>query len=318
MSKSTVRVVASVLMLILLACGATAYLAYHEVQEINKERATRIERVKEMQWQYITGVLREHQLQAKGEAEKIKRNIKGNITRNYGTDSASLSKDLASNNPSAPIFSITGHAVLDVYHAGIKNDNNDPFVATTSGIISDKSLNCSIGKASRTWDEEVQMHWNKKLAQAAVGALVVQKDGFIFWEFLPPDNSTHRALEVMSLDEMRGVFLSEGVDGLAGYEFLQAAYIDPKADMFGVPDVANNGLPMANNKFIVVQGFNLKDVLETYHSTQMQYFDNMQQQVIADTETRTETLTVGATMLCFVLFSCFGGVITAIRSKGGC
>ena len=120
------------------------------------------------------------------------------------------------------------------------------------------------------------------------------------------------------MDELRSVFVSEGVDGLAGYEFLQAAYIEPKADMFGVPDIANNGLRLNNNKFIVVQGFNLKDVLETYHATQMQYFDSTQQQVISDTETRTQTLTVCATMLCFVLLSCFGGVITAIRSKGGC
>ena len=318
MSKSTVRVVASVLMLILLACGATAYLAYHEVQEINKERAVRIDRVKEMQWQYITGVLREHQLQAASEAEKLKRKVKGDITRQYGTDSARLGTDIASNDSNAPIYTITGHAVLDMYHAGIKNDNNDPFIATSYGIISDKSLNCSVGKTSRSWNDEVKMHWNKRLAGMAVSALLVQKDGSIFWEFLPPENINHKEIQSMTIEDIRTVFLDEGMNGLAGYEFLQAAYIEPKTDLFGVPDVSNNGLHLKNNKFIVVQGFNLKDVLETYHQTQLQYFDNMQQHVVADTETRSETLTVGATMLCFVLFSCFGGVITAIRSKGGC
>lgn len=53
MDRNCIRIIATVMMFILIACGATAYLAYYEVQELNDEKDVRLLRLKEIQWQYI-------------------------------------------------------------------------------------------------------------------------------------------------------------------------------------------------------------------------------------------------------------------------
>ena len=318
MSKVTVRLMITVMMALLFTCGGAAIIALEEVNALNEGRVARIERVNEMEWQFIVAILNEHKYRAKEEAETIKALVKEETFKQYGGELIGLRNDFESHEPSSKIYSILGSSLLGKYHAGVENDNNDPFIASTDGTLSDKSLNCSVGKVElRTWNEEIKLHWNQELAGKAIDALVMQKNPpVIFWEFLPPSSSPgHYRLSNMELDALKSVYFKEGVKGLAGYEFLVPAYIDPKSDILGVADVDNLGRKNKNMKMIVVQGFNLYDVLTLRHKEQLLSFDEMKKKIDDDTKIRKERLVLGTSLLCIVLLTAFWGVMRAQQQE---
>ena len=313
MSKVTVRLIITAMIAILFSGGCASILAYEEVVALSESKVTRIERVNEMEWQFIVAVLKENQYKAKEEADTIKNTVKQDIFSQYGLELVGLKKDFDSRESSSPIYSILGKSVTGKFHAGIENDNNDPFIASTDGVISDKSLNCSLGKKEmRTWEAETKLHWNKELGSKAIEAIVMQKNPpVIFWEFLPPGTNTHHKISDMELDALKGVYFREGVKGLAGYEFLTPAYIDSSNDILGVADVDNLGRKNKNMKIIVVQGFNLYDVLSLRHKEQLNSFEEMKKKIDDDTKVRKERLVFGTSLLCVVLLTAFWGVMIA-------
>ena len=316
-SKITVRLMITVMMALLFTCGGAAIIALEEVNALNEGRITRIERVNEMEWQFIVAILNEHKYIAKEEAETLKALVKEETFKQYGGELIGLRNDFEVREPSSKIYSIFGSSLLGKYHAGVENDNNDPFIASPEGILSDKSLNCSVGKVEmRTWGDEIKLHWNQELAGEAIEALVMQKNPpIIFWEYLPPNTSAHYRLTSMSMDSLKGIYFKEGIKGLAGYEFLTPAYIDPRSDILGVADVDNLGRKNKDMKLIVVQGFNLYDVLTLRHKEQLDSFEEMKKKIDEATKIRKERLVFGTSFLCIVLLTAFWGVMRAQQQE---
>ena len=313
MSKITVRLFITIMMALLMSCIGAALISYEEVIALSESRAVRIERVNEMEWQFIVAVLKENQYTAKEEAENIKSKIKHDIYEQYGSSLLGLKEDFDTQDSSSRIYSILGSSVSGKFHVGIENDNNDPFITSSEGIISDKSLNCSMGKTEmRAWAEETKLHWNPELSNKAIDAIVMQKNpSIIFWEFLPPEHPNHYKLDSMYLEDLKEIYLREGLKGLAGYEFLSPAYIDPRGDILGISDVDNLGRKNKNMKIIVVQGFNLHDVLTLRHKEQLNSFEEMKKKIDEDTKVRKERLVLGTSLLCIVLLTAFWGVMQA-------
>lgn len=70
----------------------------------------------------------------------------------------------------------------------------------------------------------------------------------------------HILVDSCSYDNLKKVYMTEGLLGLHNYQFLIPVYITRTGDIFGNPDF-REGNPVSNHKFIVIVTFNLYDNL---------------------------------------------------------
>ena len=78
----------------------------------------------------------------------------------------------------------------------------------------------------------------------------------------PTDVEGHMLIDTPSKHALRDVFMKEGLDGLYGYTFLVPAYVTEDGDVFGTPDISADGTKNFNHKFIVVQRYNIYDIMQ--------------------------------------------------------
>lgn len=87
----------------------------------------------------------------------------------------------------------------------------------------------------------------------------------------------HILVDSCSYDNLKKVYMSEGVMGLHNYQFLVPAYITENGDIFGNPDL-REGNAVNNHKFVVIVTFNLYDNLIKMRPDfeQSEYYDELE------------------------------------------
>lgn len=100
---------------------------------------------------------------------------------------------------------------------------------------------------------------------------------YIYWNYLPTTDkySYIKEITTMDIDSVQETFNRYGLDGLSYFEFLEPIAIDQHEDILGVPDVNLVGVRNQNNKIFVVQGFNLKDAIDTNHPSFDLYYNDL-------------------------------------------
>lgn len=264
-------IVCSVVLFTGIILSAATYDTILQIEKAVVERKTNISHIK---WLIIKESIEENIDKAQLQADSITKNIESDINKEYSNNSRLL-LDLSSPHSSTQLSSILSKNVEGKY-LNVKNDDNDPFIAMRWGIIADKSLNCSEGKEVRTWEEEIKLHWNRKLAEDAIRKLYNQDKNLKFWEFKSPRNSSHAVLSFSSWDNLEKVYKQEGIRGIENYEVLVASYVRNDSDILGKPDVNNLGIRQENYKLIVVQGFNISDAM-VKHADKLQYLAYLEQ-----------------------------------------
>lgn len=268
-----------IILLVVLTLSGIIAMDYFEIKNLERNHKTQVDIVNEAEWAFVETLIQENY----GKAEVASSNMAGEITKNlltaYSSDNDRLVRDITEPQNDSDLSKIIAAAVDKKYLNGIKNDNNDPFVASKPGIMGDFSLNCSYVATHRSWEKEIQMHWNQPLGNKAINSIVNQTGEKAFWEFLPPKDNKHAVISAMELTEVKKVFLEEGYDGLKGYEFLQPAYITEDGDILGNRDVSNIGTRQHTYKLIVVQGFNVVDVVKTKYAKRPVQFEAMKQEL---------------------------------------
>jgi hypothetical protein len=135
-----------------------------------------------------------------------------------------------------------------------KSDSDDPFLISDIGVVSDFSLDCSSDQRSRNFNDEVNLHWNKDLANKAIKEILSSGDSIsraLFWQFNKQENSDF-LVKNLDMNELEDLYKKHGVDFLRSLEFLEFYCIDGKVDIFGTPYASEN----PSKRLIVVQGFN--------------------------------------------------------------
>lgn len=280
------RILGTTLLMFVLTGVVQGFYGFNSAKTLEESHAAHVREVKEMEWSMIKAVIVDNYNSAQLQSQDIKNEIQVNLLSSYGSTD-SLKYDLDNPSPDSKAFKIFTQAVTDKYLNGIKNDNNDPFVASRMAILSDLSLNSATGSPHmRTWEEELTAHANVGLGEQAVEAIRTQGNRQIFWEFLPSQDANHKQIAHMDLSELKQVFLAEGVEGLQTYEFLAPAYIQQHSDILGKSDVSNTGVRQTNYKLIVLSGFNIYDILTTYHKAELVAYNNTIDAVNRDYEMR--------------------------------
>ena len=264
-----------IILLVVLTLTGIITMDYFEIKNLERNHETQTNIINEAEWAFVETLIQENY----GKAEMASDAMAGDITKNimsvYTNDNNRLIRDITSPRADSDLAKIFAAGVDKKYLNGIKNDNNDPFVASKAGIMEDFSLNRSYATQQRDWEHEIQMHWNQPLGNKAINSIVNQTGERAFWELLPPKNPQHIAIDSMELSDVKKIFLAEGYDGLRGYEFLQPAYITEDGDILGNRDVSNIGTRQHTYKLIVVQGFNVIDVVESKYAKRPVQFEAM-------------------------------------------
>jgi hypothetical protein len=91
------------------------------------------------------------------------------------------------------------------------------------------------------------------------------KSDIIFYEPNEPiRNIEHMVLNSPSIEGLKNVYTKEGIEGLSGYVMLVPSYITETGDIFGTPDVSNDGNVNKTYKIVVVQRFSLYDIIKKH------------------------------------------------------
>lgn len=263
----------SLFIIILLAL----YVAFTsiEVQQLTDRYQKEANEIKEDEWRFIYGILKENIDKGYMNSENIRNKIESQTLEAYKDNIVQLKNDIENPVLESKFSAILRQNLLGAY-INVDNDNNDLFVATSSkGIIGDLSENRSTGSdIARSFENEITLHSNKVLAQKAINDILEQNTTkLIGWEFLQSSNKNHIMLSEITEETLRDIFYKEDVVGLSTYEFLQPTYISKDKDIFGIPNISTSGHKNTNNRIIVVQGFNLVDELNKNHSTTIALYE---------------------------------------------
>lgn len=275
-------------LLIIVLLGFNTFMSYYSIQMIKTQQNEVQQNIIESEWQFIQSILIENEDKANIQANYIKENIKQDLLSTYRDNTSKLKYDMDNLDVNSDFLKILNKNIEGKY-LNVNSDENDLFILSTwnesanidlkGAVITDKSINCSSNGSIRTFDKELAMHSNYDLGYDALQRITNHnQDKPIFWEFLSSNNSEHKQIKDCNINELKQIFIDEGISSLKTYEILTPVYIDDNYDIFNIEKVDNLGsLNKDNRQIIVVQGYSLWDVLMKNHTTEIQEYDNQLQ-----------------------------------------
>lgn len=293
----------STLVLILLVTNF--YIVFLNLGNLKKQCTKSINTIKESEWYFIQGIIEENIDKSRVQGDYIAENTKSQLYEAYSNDMQALKYDIENLTNDSRFQTILSKNINGKY-LNIENDNNDIWVASLDRIIYDKSINCSKNGELRTWDVEISMHWNKELAKNSIDRIINQETEYpIFWEYLTPKDKNHIKITYANYDNLKNVFLKEGINGLKTYEFLVPIYINKHNDILNIPDVDNLGQNNNNNKIIITQGFSVYDQITNNHKDKLNKFNNDYKNIELEYENSKQILQIEAILMSILMFSIF-------------
>lgn len=259
----------SILMLLLLLLTFSAIVAFAIVDDIEQNKLQR-------EWSIISKYID----RSVEEAHKMNNTNVGYVQRKineeYKNDTEQLEVDLKEIEKINPLTLILYESIVDDFIYGLDSnhtkDNNDPFYMNWVQILVDLSINCS-GEygITRTHEQEVDMHFNQNIAKLAINNIKDERVEYAIWHYLEinkelPYYEEVKKLKYVDKQVLRELFFKYNGDYrvLRGFEFLVPKYVYREVDLAGNPTVTPNGFQNENYRIILVQGFNIIDVLDEF------------------------------------------------------
>lgn len=220
---------------------------------------------REKQFESIMLYFEELEEEASKNALKVSRSIEDDIKEFFDLDDLKTTMD--EGRIPHKVFDILENNTKNIHLNDIKTCRNGILILNNSGVLIDHNYErASIKRADRTYESGRNSSWNKGLYDNAIKKILNKtgKDSIIAIEVFEPENKEHEKIPNPSYHNLEKIYVEEGIDALAGYQFLVPAYITETGDIFGQKDI-ERGLIQKNHKFIVVQEFNLYDQIQAYH-----------------------------------------------------
>lgn len=197
------------------------------------------------------------------------KDISNELTDNIydNLDMVVLKSELESGIVSDDLETIFRKAILNKCTvAGLDKDINNIFVCNSKGILADYSkIYATDNESTRTWEVESARQQNVELFNNSIQSMIRQDVTTMFVEeSVISDDENHKVVTRMTESELISIVEAEGLNGIKNYTFLVPVYIMENNDIFGTNDIIG-GRRVANNKFILVQRYNLYDYIRLYH-----------------------------------------------------
>lgn len=187
-------------------------------------------------------------------------NIESDITSTVDLTDAEVSM----NNGVIPedVQTIIENNIRGLDFIGVTTDDNNIFVCNKRGIIADFSIKDATKLSKeRTWQYETNEQYNKELSKETIESLLNEShDSLLVFEKDKSDLTDHTYYNIIDEETLKNIYMSEGIEGFKNYSFLIPVYITDDGDIFGKEDVLAGHI-QNNNKFIIVQEYNLYDYI---------------------------------------------------------
>lgn len=272
------------LLIIIATVSVFHYILFNsEMEQFRSHIVQNDETYTEIKWKLIESTLKDADYIADISAREAANDIVSEVEKRY-PDKSDLRLDLEAQPDVGFAF---GGIIVDVignrFLYDIDNYENSLTVFTRDRVLADMNPITNAGLTHSFEYDKIYYGKNPYLYNQAIDAIINHKDNnrLIFYEPLHSGNPDHKLITKMKLSELRKIYVDEGFEGLSTYTFLAPYYITDKGDIFGTPDYNGNGFTN-NHKMVVVQKFNIVDIMNKQHPGILESIDRERDSIDAD------------------------------------
>ena len=270
-----------ILMVIFIVMSIAQYIFYNQDLDEYRTEVNNIENgSKDITWSLISSTYDMVELSANERAEILAKNIVDDIKKQY-PDLSVLKILLDQGNiqdtmlPFIIYKNTQGHQMLNMV-----NENNACFVMSRDGYIMDTRL-IEYNRSWHSFNEETS--FDAEALYLMLELINGHKEKCVIYTNSTDNSNGLPKLVHGDKDDIKAVFYDKGFDGLKNFTFYGKSYITETGDIFGTEDINNNAIRVNNHKLIVVQKFNLYDILEYHYGKDIEInritFDNMKHEL---------------------------------------
>lgn len=255
------------IMLIMVA-GLVLYM--YTVDRVKYSESKSVDDYKDIMFDRIYSELNLIKSQAYDSAKNVASNIEAEM-RELDLDKVEADMESGKVNPDTREIiknNIRGRSLNSIH-----NYKNGVIVMTQKGVFEDFNYERASHEL-RSWEDEINMAWNKELEKDAIDKILIHSRGIIATEKINHCGKDHIKINEITEENLRKVFYEEGLDGFKNYQFKVAAYITETGDIFGNEDIVG-GIKQDTHKLIIVQEFNLYDQLQAMSPDLMEIDDHI-------------------------------------------
>ena len=265
--KSMTNMVGDIIMFLIILTILCSCVMYYVLKEVKKIETYEVSEESRIISQSILSIKGEVDAKSTTQLKDISRNITDEI---YGSfDMVALQKQMTSGNYPEELKEVFKKNIINVSTvAGLDPMYNNVFICNSDGIIADFSNVYASEKEARTWEYEYSKSTNPKMLEATVKHILNQNISTLFVEevahpsdYITEDNQQYTTL---TTTDLINVYNKYGLDGLKQYNFFVPVYVMENNDIFGTNDI-EDGVRVKNNKFIIIQRYNLYDYIIKYN-----------------------------------------------------
>ena len=283
------------------------YGAYKDDDLITQIHYEAVTATKGAKFDVIKAILREKNIQAKQNTNKLKELIIADIFNTYGNDMESLKYDIRHNNHSSPLSNLLIKNMNKIYIPHM-DMNNKLWIANRAGIIADKSSLMGPDKSFRKWEDEYNTSINKVLYKNTIDRIIL-KD--VYGELLYIDGPGLDAYveetdsQESSFKNLEKMYKSKGMNEISKYNILICSYIYDSYDIFNVPDISEDGAFTNNDTIIIVEQYNIGDALKDHEDLFKSYDDMVAKYDYWRDQTKYKSVNDSINLLIIMLVSFF-------------
>lgn len=261
-----------ILMIIIMLIALCLLLMYNNVSsDIYNSKNTALEVQKDDRFEYIYQHLIQFTSEAYHSANEVSNKIEKDLVNNLDMGALKIALDEGD-----PVYKKQIHAIFRKYTEnnnlnGIDNNRNG-FIILSGDLLVEEDFVIDVVnyKEPHTvsdsplhkhkFTDYVDVSYNSSLFINAIWKLKNQDDSIIAIEPYNYLDESHSKITEITYDNLKSIYMTEGLEGLKNYQFLVPVYITDTGDIFGQKDIVE-GVPQNTHKIIIIQSFNLYDQL---------------------------------------------------------
>ena len=244
------------------------YGTYKDNALVDQIYTESINYVKAAKFDSIKVIIKEKNIQCKQNTNKLKEYIIKDIFSEYGHDEMDVLKEDMHSNRDSRLSNLLHNNMNKIYIPHM-DGNNRLWVANREGILADKETLMAPNRSFRNWQEEYSVNINKVLYKNTIDRIIL-KD--VYGDILYIDGpSIDNYIEEVDSEEsgyknLEKMYREKGLEEISKYNILVCSYIYDSYDIFNVPDVTPDGTFTNNDTIIIVEQYNIGDVMKDHEA----------------------------------------------------
>ena len=265
--KSMTNMVGDIIMFLIILTILCSCVMYYVLKEVTKIESYELAEESRIVSHAILSIKGEVDARSTDQLKDISRSITDEIYDSF--DMVTLQKQMTSGNYPDNLKEVFKKNIINVCTvSGLDPMYNNVFICNSDGIIADFSNVYASEKEARTWKYEISKSANPEMLQSTINHILNQNISTLFVEEVkhPADynDEDNKKYVTLTTTDLLDIYDKYGLDGLKQYNFFVPVYVMENNDIFGTNDI-EDGVRVKNNKFIIIQRYNLYDYIIKYN-----------------------------------------------------